>query len=249
VTLPWQVYLHYGDRRILQESYPAMQRWIAFLQSKSRNHLLQKWGGIWDFLGDWVPPGKGQDVGERVDERSTWLFNNCYYRDSTATVAKVAELLGKTQEAAVYRQEAEAIAQATHREFFNSDKNSYAGGEQLYEAMPLLMGVVPEAVQAPVMERLEHEIAVAKKGHIDTGIHGTAYLIKLLLQRNRNDLVFQMANQRTYPGWGYMLDRGATTLWNSGTAKTPSCTVPSFHRLLVHRRACRNPARSRPAGL
>ncbi len=213
VTLPWQVYLHYGDRRILRESYPTMQRWIAFLQSKSRNHLLQKWGGIWDFLGDWVPPGKGQNVGERVDERSTWLFNNCYYRDNMATIAKVAELLGKTEEAAAYRQEAEAIARATQREFFNADNNSYAGGEQLYEAMPLLMGVVPESLQTPVMDRLEHEIVVSKKGHIDTGIHGTAYLIKLLLQRNRNDLVFQMANQRTYPGWGYMLDRGATTLW------------------------------------
>jgi hypothetical protein len=213
VTLPWQMYLHYGDRRILQENYPAMQRWMAFLQSKSQNHLLQKWGGIWDFLGDWVPPGKGQDVGERVDERSTWLFNNCYYHDSMVTIAKIAELLGKTQEAADYRKEAEAIAQATHKEFFNSDKNSYASGEQLYEAMPLLMGVVPESLQGPVMDRLEHEIVVTKNGHIDTGIHGTAYLIKLLLQRNRNDLVFQMANQQTYPGWRHMLDQGATTLW------------------------------------
>jgi hypothetical protein len=213
VTLPWQVYLHYGDRRILHESYPTMQRWIGFLQSKAKNHLLQKWGGEWDFLGDWVPPGKGQNVGERVDERSTWLFNNCYYCDSMATIAKIAKLLGKTDDAAAYSKEAEAIAHATHQEFLNADKNSYASGEQLYEAMPLLMGVVPESFQTPVMDRLEHEIAVVKNGHIDTGIHGTAYLLKLLLERNRNDLVFLMANQRTYPGWGNMLDQGATTLW------------------------------------
>lgn len=75
------------------------------------------------------------------------------------------------------------------------------------------MGVTPEALQPDVMKRLEQEILVNKKGHIDTGTHGTYYLIKLLVERNRNDLIFQMANQRTYPGWGYMLDRSATTLW------------------------------------
>jgi alpha-L-rhamnosidase len=213
VTLPWQVYLHYGDRRILQESYPAMQRWIAFLQTKSKNHLLEKWGGIWDFLGDWVPPGKGQNPEERVDEHSTLFFNNCYYLDNMATVTKVAELLGKNQEADAYRQEAKEIALALQREFFKPDDHSYANGDQLYEAMPLLMGVTPEALQPDVMKRLEQEILVNKKGHIDTGTHGTYYLIKLLVERNRNDLIFQMANQRTYPGWGYMLDRGATTLW------------------------------------
>jgi alpha-L-rhamnosidase len=77
----------------------------------------------------------------------------------------------------------------------------------------MLMGIVPEPLQAGVMKRLEQEIVVKKNGHVDTGIHGTAYLIKLLLQKNRNDLVYLMANQSTAPGWRYMLDQGATTLW------------------------------------
>ena len=226
VTLPWQIYLHYGDRRILQENYPTMQRWIAFLQTKSKDHLLQKWGGIWDFLGDWVPPGKGQNPGERVDERSTWFFNNCYYYDSLTTIAKVAELLGKTEEAAAYRQEAEAVAQATHKEFYNAENHTYANGDQLYEAMPLLVGIVPESLQTAVMDRLEDEIVVKKNGHIDTGIHGTYYLIKSLLDRNRNDLVFLMANQVTYPGWRLRcLTEVQRRSGSSGMARTPCSTV------------------------
>ena len=213
VTLPWQVYLHYGDRRILEQNYPTMQRWIAFLNTKAKGHLLQPWGGIWDFLGDWVPPGKGQEPGERVDDRSTLLFNNCYYLDNMSTVAKVAELLGKTEDAADYRKQAAAIAQGVQKEFFHPDANSYACGDQLYEAMPLLVGVMPAALQPAVLKRLQQEIVVQKKGHVDTGIHGTYYLLKLLTDRYRNDLIFQMANQKTYPGWGYMLDQGATTLW------------------------------------
>jgi hypothetical protein len=213
VALPWQVYLHYGDRHILEESYPAMRRWIAFLDTKAKNHLLQPWGGIWDFLGDWVPPGKGQGPGERVDDRSTLLFNNCYYLDNMTTIAKVAELVGKPEEAAAYRKQAAAIAHAVQREFFHPESNTYACGEQLYEAMPLLVGVTPEPLQAAVMQRLQQEIAVRKQGHLDTGIHGTYYLLKLLTERNRNDLVFMMASQKTYPGWGHMLDQGATTIW------------------------------------
>jgi alpha-L-rhamnosidase len=213
IALPWQVYLHYGDRRILEQGYPTMQRWIAFLDTKAKANLLRPWGGIWDFLGDWVPPGKGQNPGERVDDRSTLLFNNCYYLDNMTTIAKVAELLGKTEDAAAYAKRAAAIAQAVQREFFHAETNTYACGDQLYEALPLLVGVTPTALQPAVLSRLEQEITVRKKGHVDTGIHGTYYLIKSLLDRNRNDLVFQMADQRTYPGWGYMLEQGATTLW------------------------------------
>lgn len=213
VTLPWQVYLHYGDRRILEANYPTMQRWLAFLNTKAKDHQLQPWGGQWDFLGDWVPPGKGQDRGTRVDDRSTLMFNNCYYFDNVATVAKIAELLGKREEAAAYRKEAAAIAEATHKAFFDAKSNSYANGTQLYEAMPLLFDITPAALRQGVMDRLADEILVKKGGHLDTGIHGTYYLIKSLLRQNRNDLVFAMVNQKTFPGWGYMLDKGATTLW------------------------------------
>jgi alpha-L-rhamnosidase len=213
VALPWQVYLHYGDRRVLEDCYPTMQRWLAFLQTKSKDNLLQSWGGIWDFLGDWVPPGVGQGVGKRVDDRSTLFFNNCYYFDNVATVAKVADLLGKPDDAEKYRKLSAAIAQAAHKQFYNPEKHSYANGTQLYAAMPLLFGITPEALRGEVGKHLEHEILVTKKGHLDTGIHGTYYLIKSLLGQNRNDLIFKMANKKTYPGWGHMLEKGATTIW------------------------------------
>ena len=213
VTLPWQVYLHYGDRHVLETCYPTMQRWIAFFSSKAKNHQLQPWGGVWDFLGDWVPPGVGQEPGHRVDDRSTLLFNNCYYLDNMTTIAKIANLLGKKEDAAKYRQEAAAIAEATQKAFFKPESNSYANGTQLYEALPVLVGVTPEPLRPAVLKRLENEILVKKQGHVDTGIHGTYYLIKTLVGQNRNDLVFPMVNQKTYPGWGYMLEKGATTIW------------------------------------
>jgi alpha-L-rhamnosidase len=219
VSLPWQMYLRCGDRRVLEQCYPMMRRWIAFLDTKTKDHLLQKWGGRWDFLGDWVPPGKGQGPEARVDERSTAFFNDCYYLGNVTTIATIADLLGKPEEAAEYRKQAAAIAQAAHREFFHPEKNTYANGDQTYEAFPLLVGLTPASLQPAVMNSLEREIVVNKKGHLDTGILGTYFMIKLLVERNRNDLLFQMVNQRTYPGWGYMLENGATTIWEQWDGK------------------------------
>lgn len=213
VTLPWQLYLHLGDRRILEVSYPSMQRWISYLDARAKNDLLQPWGGPWEFLGDWVPPGRSQDPDKRVDNRSTLFFNNCYYMDNMATVSKAAEILGKTKEADLYRTKAAAIGKAAHEEFFQPEDHSYANGEQPYEALPLLVGLTPPPLRPGVMKRLEDEILVNKNGHIDAGIYGTYFLLKLLTEQNRNDLVFTMANQRTYPGWGHMLEQGATTFW------------------------------------
>jgi ABC-type uncharacterized transport system ATPase subunit len=100
VVLPWEVYRRFVDRHILEVSYPSMQRWLAFLESKSSGGLLRPFTSfstpgqaIWSFLGDWVPPGRGQSPGRRVDEPSTLFFNNCYWLLNLQVAARSAELL------------------------------------------------------------------------------------------------------------------------------------------------------------
>ena len=212
VTLPWAMYERYADLRILKDTYPTMQRWIAFLDTKASGSILTKWGGKWDFLGDWVPPGKDQGSG-RVDTDSTLFFNNCYYLHNVQIVAGIAELLERPEEAKAYREKADDIRKAVHKKFFNPENNTYANGDQLYLALPLFVGVTPEDLRQPVMKALEDEILIAKKGHLDTGIHGTYFLIKTLTGIDRNDLIFEMASKNDYPGWGHMLEKGATTIW------------------------------------
>jgi len=216
VTLPWAMYERYADQRILEETYPTMQRWIAFLETQSRDNMLVKWGGNWDFLGDWVPPRDSDEEG-RVDEYSTLFFNNCYYLYNVKRVAEIADLLGRGNEAEAYRKKAEKIRKAVHQEFFNPKNNTYANGTELYMALPLLVGLTPENLREPVMKALEDEILIAQTGHVDTGIHGTYFLIKLLTELDRSDLIFEMASKRDYPSWGYMLEQGATTIWENWT--------------------------------
>ena len=70
------------------------------------------------------------------------------------------------------------------------------------------------------MEKLEHTIRVRNGGHLDTGMHGTYFVMRYLMEADRNDLVFEMASKRDYPGWGYMLANGATTSWEGWTGQS-----------------------------
>jgi len=75
-------------------------------------------------------------------------------------------------------------------------------------------------VKERTMDQLEHSIAVLQKGHIDTGLTGTYFMMKLLVEEKRNDLIFTMANKTTFPSYGYFLQQGFTT-WPESWALTP----------------------------
>ncbi len=212
VTLPWEIYHRYGDIRILKESYPVIERWLAFLDSQSKDDLLVRWGGEWDFLGDWLWPGA---QGTNGDTRETLFLNNCYWVYNLQTAAKIADIIGFNQNAVRYRRRAETIKQAIQSQFFYTSDASYANGFQAYQAVALLIDLPPEELREAVWKRLEDEILIYRKGHIHAGITGGALLFKTLLANERSDLIYEMAAQRDYPGWGDMLARGATTFWEA----------------------------------
>jgi alpha-L-rhamnosidase len=212
ITLPWEVYRRYGDTRILEENFPMMQKWLAFLETKAKANLLQRWGGEWDFLGDWLWPGA---KGVNGDTRETLFFNNCYWIYNLQTAAAIAEVLGKTNAAADYRGRADAVRRAAHEKFFVRQDNSYVDGSQAYLAIALFVGVPPEPLHPAVWKRLENEIRVRRKGHIHAGVTGGAFLLKTLHENERHDLIFEMATKADYPGWGDLLRQGATTFWES----------------------------------
>ena len=220
IALPWELYVAYGDRRILEECYPMMQRWLAFLDTQCRveegddEAILHRYGHEnWGFLGDWVPPGRQQNSAGRVDEESTLFFNNCYRFWSVRRMARIAQILERPDDAGRYAADAERIGGIVHERFFDPATATYANGEQPYLAFPLLAGLVPPEHVAAVSARLEREILEVKQGHVDSGIHGTYFLLKQLTESGRSDLAATMIAQTDYPSWGHMLEEGATTIW------------------------------------
>ena len=212
VSLPWYVYQHYGDKRILEKNFDMMKAWLAFLTSNTRDNLLQRFGGTWDFLGDWLWPGATAE-GMNNDKPENLCFNNSFYVYNLKTGALVANLLGKAAEAEKWTSQANATAEAINKKFYNPSDHSYADSSQSNLAMALLAKVPPAHLYPVVLKRLEKNILIDHKGHIGVGITGGTVLFKLLRDEWRDDLMFSMASQTDYPGWGYMRATGATSIW------------------------------------
>jgi len=193
-----------------------MQRWLAFLETKSVNDMLVRWGGEWDFLGDWLWPGA---EGVNGDTRETLFYNNCYWVYNLRAAARIAGTLGLAEAAKKYGERAESVRKAVHAKFFNPGDNSYVNGFPAYLSIALLVDLPPEELRPAVWSRLEREILVVRKGHIHAGITGGAFLFTTLMESNRNDLICTMVSKEDYPGWGDMLKRGATTFYEDWEAK------------------------------
>jgi len=143
------------------------------------------------------------------------FFNNCYWIYNLQTAARIADALGNKDVATEYRQRAKVVAQAVHREFFDPQENGYVNNLQAYLAVALLVGLPPEEVRPAVWKRFEDEILVHRNGHFWGGITGGYFIVKNLLESDRQDLMYVMATKEDYPSWGNMLRRGATTLWEA----------------------------------
>ncbi|MGE9312712.1 family 78 glycoside hydrolase catalytic domain [Niabella sp. CJ426] len=220
VSLPWYVYEYYGDKKILKENYQLMKNWLSFLDTQVENDLLKRFGGQWDFLGDWLWPNATAE-GMNNDKPQTLFFNNCYRVYNLRTAQKVAEVLGNDKDAQDWERKANAAAGAIHRKFFNPANHTYSDGSVANLAMALLSEMVPAGLRAKVMQSLEHDILVKSKGNISAGITGGTVLFKLLRQEHRDDLIFTMLSKTNYPGWGYMKENDATTIWEMWEKNLP----------------------------
>ncbi|MFA6838356.1 MAG: family 78 glycoside hydrolase catalytic domain [Dysgonamonadaceae bacterium] len=212
VTLPWLLYQHEGDTRVLETNFEMIKEWIAFLQSNTENDMLKRYGGGWDFLGDWLWPNATAE-GMNNDKPETLCLNNCYWVYNLRTGAKIARIIGRTKEAEEWEMQAEASSKAIHAKFYNPDDQSYSDKSMANLAAALYGGVVPPELHKTVMDRLEKEILINNKGHIDVGITGGAMLFKVLRDEGRDDLIYSMTSQTTYPSWGFMRENDATTIW------------------------------------
>lgn len=221
ITIAWYLYLYYGDKRILEEHYGSMKRYVEFLRDNSNNHIIKKLGKY----GDWCPPGSIFPKRTPVELTSTF-----YYYSDVLTLSKIAEVLGKEEDQKKYGELATEIKDAFNKEFLKKEKD-FVGNEKVFylgikmspkdttptgqtsNVLPLYLDMVPVKYKDTIFETLIELIEVHQDSHLDTGIVGTRYLFEVLSDNGRFDLAYKIATQQTYPGWGYMINEGATTLW------------------------------------
>ncbi len=214
-AIAWRHYLYYGDRRVLEENYDAIRRYVEYLEaiSQSNHDILTGNTGKFSFIGDWVAPRRGMDTDNAPSHEARQLFNNCYRVHQIELLVRMARVLRKTDDANYYSNRLSEIRPKVHKAFYDVEKQQYVLDDQAYYIMPLMTGVTPDALRPLLLKKLEENILKKNAGHLDTGMLGTYFMMEYLRDIGRSDLVYTMFNQTTYPGWGYMLQQDATTLW------------------------------------
>jgi len=194
--LLWQLRQYCGEQRLLEEQYEATKRWVALLRAQARDGILDN--GISDH--------------ESLVPKPRALTGTAFYHFNVKLFAQMARALGRAADAAEAEALAEEIRTAFNRRFLQPGTGRYDFASQACQAFALYHGLVPEPERPRALEVLIREIA-ARGDHLTTGIFGTKYMLQALTDAGRADVACALVNQRTFPGWGYMLERGATTLW------------------------------------
>lgn len=192
------MYQRYGDRRVVEENFEGVRRWTDFLSSRAKDAIV-----TFSKFGDWVP----------LEKTPGALVSTFYYYWSAEMTAHFAEILHKKSEAERYHLVADQIKAAFQKHFYNSETGAYANGTQTSSILPLFANLAPKENRGKLLGALRDNIVYSRDTHLATGILGTKYLFPLLTQAGSSDLAYDLATQTTYPSWGFMISRGATTLW------------------------------------
>ncbi|NOY37357.1 MAG: family 78 glycoside hydrolase catalytic domain [Chlorobi bacterium] len=203
IIIPWYMYLYYGDTTVLQKHYEGMKKWIGYLQS-----LLVPPGIInEENLGEWVPP-------EPTAIPPSLVSTAYYYRD-LRLMESVAEILGKEKDAVRFGKSAEETKKGFNEKYFHKKERSYSIGRQGTNVFPLGFGLVPDEYIADVFKTLTNHIEKDTDGHFDTGMMGTPLLLQVLSEYGRPELAYSLMNQKDFPGFGYQVAKGSTTIWET----------------------------------
>lgn len=199
VLIPWYLYQYYGDTNALANHYEGMRRYVDYLTTKATKGIVSIG------LGDWAP---------FETETPTDVTSTGYYYQDTKIVAETAALLGRKEDAQKYSALADSIRDGFNAKFYHANNSGYANNSQTALSCALYQGLVEPQNRQAVLNSLVSSID-KRDGHIDTGILGAKYLLNTLTDNGRADVAYRIASQKTLPGWGYWLEQGATTLWES----------------------------------
>ncbi|GAA4736240.1 family 78 glycoside hydrolase catalytic domain [Flavisolibacter ginsenosidimutans] len=222
IILPWYLYQWYGDRDVLEENYDVMKKYSAYLQTKAKGYVLSQGLGDWYDLGP-NPPGVSQLTPMGVTGTAI------YYYDLNI-LSKIANLLGEQEDAKSFDALAVNVKKAFNDSFFHADTKQYATGSQTANAMAVYMNLVEPQYKQAVIDNIVKDIR-SRNNALTAGDIGYRYLLCVLHEAGRDDVIYDMNSRSDVPGYGYQLAKGATALTESWAALS---RVSNNHLMLGH---------------
>jgi alpha-L-rhamnosidase len=257
VMVPWEIYLATGDTGILEQNWEAMERWLGFVRSTAEGNRHPARAAahatpapheqyLWDtgfHFGEWMEPGGPAPDLFASRSADNGIVATAYYRHSSATMARIAAVLGKGDKAKELGELSGNVRRAWQREYLRADgtvgngtvgngtvgngavgngtvadgtvgNGTGDGGTQANCVRALAFDLVPDGGRQEVVKQLVTLVREAGT-HLGTGFLATPYLLPVLAENGRPDLAYELLMQDSEPSWLVMVDRGATTMWEA----------------------------------
>lgn len=232
LIIPQSLFTMFGDDSAIVKHYNSHRKWIDFmLNFVDEDGTIEK-----DVWGDWCcPPERpelihSEDPFRQTDRR---LLSTSYLIFDLRLVADFAEYNGKFEEANKYRKIADDMQLAFNKRFFNSEKGIYDNGSQTSSVLPLAFGLVPIDERKKVVDKLVESIENKTNRHIGTGLIGAQWINRLLSDEGHIDIPYSFATHTDFPSWGYMIEKGATTIWELWNGDTADPAMNSGNHVML----------------
>jgi alpha-L-rhamnosidase len=225
------VYDQYGDARLIERYYPAMKKWVEYMSGFLKDGIMPK-----NSYGDWcTPPEKPELIHSMDPGRITKgaLISTAYYYKMLQLMRRYAVLSGHDEDAPEFQALATKIREAFLKTYFKSAEGRFDNGTQTSSVLPLAFGMVPEQERTRAFENLVQKIKGESDNHIGVGLVGAQWLMRTLSDNGRTDLAYTIATQKTYPGWGYMVGKDATTVWELWNGDTADPAMNSGNHVML----------------
>lgn len=217
--IPWNLYLAYGDRRVLEEQYPSMKAWVEYIRGQAKDDL---WN-TGSHFGDWLFYRPFDDDDGRSAVTDKYLIAQCFYAHSTQLLINAAGVLGKKEEADHYALLLKKIKDAFLREYVTPSGRLVSATQTAY-TLALQFDMLPETLRKEAAERLVQNIK-DYDNHLTTGFLGTPYLCQVLSRFGYTSIAYRLLLQDTYPSWLYPVKMGATTIWERWDGIRPDSSL------------------------
>ncbi|HEY2648668.1 MAG TPA: family 78 glycoside hydrolase catalytic domain, partial [Puia sp.] len=213
--IPWNMWLAYGDPKILEDQYTSMKGWVGFMQNHSRDYL---WNTGFHF-GDWLFYRPADDNDGRSAVTDKYLIAQCFFAHSVQLVINAAGVLNKKDDAEKYSELLHHVKDAFLKEYMTSSGRLVSGTQTAY-VLALQFDMIPDSLRAQAARRLVDNIQ-DYDNHLTTGFLGTPYLCEVLTHFGYDTVAYKLLLQETYPSWLYPVKMGATTIWERWDGQKP----------------------------
>ena len=229
--IPGTLRQQYGDLAPIERIYPAAKKWLDHMSGYITNGIISR-----DNYGDWcVPPEDPLLIHSKDPARKTdpALLASAYLYWDARLLSHYATLLGKTEDSQNFDQLADRLREGILRKFYSEEKGYFANGSQTSCVLPLAFGLVPDSGRDKVLNRLIEKISSESRDHVGTGLIGAQWLMRTLTRNGYGDVAWRIATQDTYPSWGYMVRKGATTIWELWNGDTADPAMNSGNHVML----------------